>query len=109
MATVLLISPDATFLSALTAQLRLKGHVVRCTGELALEAIDSADSDPPPEIVAVDVTQFGVTERRTLERSRQLWLRSQSPILILCWSRIWRGPRFVLEIERMGARFVYSD
>lgn len=108
MANVLLLSPDEDALASLAVQLRRMGHAVRCMRCWPLNHID-ADCRFVPEIVAIDVTNLIDRDWPALRQFCQSWNSCSSPVLILCWSRIWRGPRFVLEIERLGARFVYGS
>lgn len=108
MANVLLISSDEDALASLSVQLRKMGHAVRCEGCWGPD-LSEAESPFVPEIVAVDVTNLTEAGWPALRQFCQSWSLCPSPVLILCWSRIWRGPRFALEIERLGARFVYGS
>lgn len=107
MANVLLISSDADALTVLTVELREMGHVVRSALRWDITCSELEDRFSP-EIIALDVTNIVDTDWPTLRGACQHWSMQPSPVLLLCWSRIWRGPRFALEIERLGARFVYG-
>jgi DNA-binding response OmpR family regulator len=106
MANIILISPDATALAALTPELRKRGHVVRCAH--CWDAVDGNPGEGPflPEVVALDVTNLTEADWPMFRQFCRNWSSCTPPVLILCWSGIWRGPRFALEIERLGVRFV---
>jgi DNA-binding response OmpR family regulator len=109
MATILLIGSDQTNQENLASTLRARGHSVMTADWSRLQSADWNTRMSAAEIAMFDVTQLDEDSRRQLRRICQ-WPRQDGfPILVLCYSRAYRGPRFELDIERMGARFVYAE
>jgi hypothetical protein len=113
MAQILLISSNEAEQAKLASSLRRRGHVVRAAGSWRAGDADLAESSAPLDIVLCEITDLKEEEWEPFRKFCARWRQVHSPVLMLCWSRIWRGPRFVLEIERLGARlgarFVYAE
>lgn len=108
MARILLISPDETEQVRLATELRRRSHSVRMAGRCDSAALGSEGEQQPVEIVVCDVTGLDEAGRRELREFAEFVRQHPASIFMLCYSRIYRGPRFELEMERLGARFVYA-
>jgi hypothetical protein len=109
MATILLIGSDQTDQENLAATLRARGHSVLLTENWHFSSTDFNARLSSADIAIVDVTRL---DEDSLRQLRHICLRTrqdQFPVHVLCYSRTFRGPRFELDIERLGARFVYAD
>jgi hypothetical protein len=109
MATILLIGSDQTKQENIASALRTRGHSVLVADWCHLTFADWYVRMSAVEIAVFDVTHLNDDSRRQLRRFCQ-WPRQDGyPVLVLCFSRAYRGPRFELDIERFGARFVYAE
>lgn len=108
MATILLIGSDQTDQESLASKLRTRGHVVMIADNCRLPSTDWDTRLSSVEIAVFDVTQLNDDCKHQLRKICQQHKQDGFPVPVLCYSRIYRGPRFELEIERLGARFVYT-
>lgn len=108
MAEILLITPDPSEQTRLASVLRHRGHVVRLADRCQPATLSSESDRQPVEIVVCDVTHLDETGWRELRDFADFLRHNPTSILLLCYSRVYRGPRFELEVERLGARFVYA-
>ena len=107
MGRVLLVKFDETFEGQVTEILRRKGLLVSTyrRGERLAERL--AKMDQEVDLVILDVSHEDQdTQDRFAEILRYRAQHGPKPML-LCVSRVYRGPRFELEFERKGARVVY--
>jgi hypothetical protein len=109
MAAVLLIGSDRTYRENLASTLRARGHSVMVADWCRLPSADWNARMSAVEIAVFDVTQIDDVSRSQLCRICQCPRQDGFPVLVLCYSRAYRGPRFELDIERLGARFVYAE
>jgi DNA-binding response OmpR family regulator len=107
MATILLIGSDREYQENLASKLRTRGHAVLMADNLRLSSTDGNDRMSSVEIVVFDVTHFNEDGKRQLRTICQQPRQDGFPVLVLCYSKVYRGPLFELDIERIGARFVY--
>ena len=108
MAKILLIGTDREHQDNLVHRLRVRGHSVEIVNDWASLEVKRRTLMLSAEIVIIDVTQLTENNRPDLRRTCQAVRMDGCPTLVLCYSRIDRGPRFELAIERLGARYVYS-
>jgi len=107
MARILLLSPDESSAKVLAVFLEQRRHrvTVRRGGQYARD-------DPTGDLYNFDVLIVDMTANRPedwerLDRVRFGAERTASKPRILCMSRVYRGPKFELDIEGRGARLVY--
>jgi DNA-binding response OmpR family regulator len=107
MANILIVDSDLPHAEALGWALHRRGHKVKiadpCCAQLT-RIVEPCLVD----IVVLDVTQLKDEGWRELRQICQLCTQDKLPIQVLCCSRVYRGPRFELDIEQLGARFVYE-
>lgn len=105
MARILLLGPDESSAKVLALFLERRRHQVTVHRELQ-SAGDSPTRDLDNfDVLVVDMTANRPEDWNTLDRLR-VETAAWNPG-ILCLSRVYRGPRFQLDIERRGARLVY--
>jgi DNA-binding response OmpR family regulator len=107
MASILLVSGDRMGRDDLAAKLRARGHsvILTCTKGLSVKLAAHLQS---VEIVIFDVTALANGDKETLRQLCQFPRQDSCPALVLCYSRIDRGPHFELALERLGVRYVYA-
>jgi len=59
------------------------------------------------DIVVLDMSLDRAIDWDTLDRVHRFVVMHAPRSMILCFSRIYRGPRMKLRAERKGARFIY--
>jgi hypothetical protein len=105
---VTLWDPDKLHRDRLTQALQAAGHRVLLV-ETDFDSSHSLAPDMPlGNILIIDVSHFAQVATRKLRSLCENLRYSSAPTLILCFSTIYRGPRFELEIERLGVRFIYA-
>jgi hypothetical protein len=109
MAMILLIGTDQEHQENLACRLRVRGHSVRIVNDSASSEVERRALILSAEVLIIDVTQLAETNRPDLRQTCEEAQMDGHPALVLCYSRTDRGPRFELAIERLGARYVYSD
>lgn len=60
------------------------------------------------DVVILDMSANGPNDWKTFDQVRSLPRMTATRPMILCVSRVYRGPGMKLEIERKGARLVYE-
>ena len=108
MAIILIISPDEGERKTLDSAVRNMGHIVSLADRLAVLPILARSDLQTIEIVVCDVTALDEPAWRELRAFAVTLRQRPTVVLMLCYSRIYRGPRFELDVERLGARFVYA-
>jgi DNA-binding response OmpR family regulator len=106
MATILLLNFDEEHEARLAAVLRGRGHRVRVADNS--QTLPFATQEHRIDLMIVDVTQAKNDSWTELSRLCSLCGGNGLPILILCYSKIYRGPYFELKVEKLGARFVHG-
>jgi DNA-binding response OmpR family regulator len=109
MATILLIGSDQTDLENLASKLRTRGHTVLIADNRRPSSTDWSARMSSAEIMVFDVTNLNDDSKRQLRTICQQPRQHGFPVLVLCYSRAYRCSRFELDIERLGARFVYAE
>jgi DNA-binding response OmpR family regulator len=109
MAKILLIGADREHRENLARRLRAHGHSVEIVNDWASSEVKRRTLISPAEILIIDVTLLTENNGPDLRRTCHAARMDGYPTLVLCYSRTERGPRFELAIERLGARYVYSD
>jgi hypothetical protein len=92
----------------LAESLRARGHSVILSNYTELSLPSSSGLNSGAEIAVFDVTH---PARERVAFVRQFCLHNSLGVcawLVLCYSRVYHGPKFELSIERLGARFVYA-
>jgi len=107
MANILIIDSDLPHAEALGRVLHHRGHKVKIANPCGAPLTRIVEPRLV-DIVILDVTQLRDEGWRELRQICQLCAQDKLPIQVLCCSRVYRGPRFELDIERLGARFVYE-
>lgn len=107
--TILLIDPDAAHRERLADRLRTYGYRV-LVPDLNPESARLLES----QALHADVAIFEVTKRderivKQLQKITRLRKCDGTPVLVLCCSRTYHGPRFQLQIEEMGGRYLYDQ
>jgi hypothetical protein len=108
MATILLVGGNRVDHENLAAKLRMRGHVVLMADYRELPLVNWSTPMASVEIVVFDVTNFDDDDKRKVRSICQQPRQDGHPALVLCYSRSYRSPGFELDIERLGARFVYA-
>ena len=108
MATILLVGSERADQDNLASTLQNRGHDVILADDHRRSLTNWNAHMSSVEIVVFDVTNLNYDSKRRLRSICQLSRPDGSPVLVLCISRSYRGPRFELDIERLGARFVYA-
>jgi hypothetical protein len=108
MATILLIGQDRIDQENLASKLRARSHAVIVADYCHLPSADWDIRMSSVEIAVFDVTRLDDDCKGQLRRICQQPRHDGLPVLVLCYTRAYRGARFELEIERLGARFVYA-
>jgi hypothetical protein len=106
MATILLIGSDATDQENLASKLRRRGHAVLLADNRRNYSTDWTARRSTVEIALFDVTSLDDDCKHRSDRICRWPKKDGFPILVLCFTRSCRGPRFEFEIESLGARFV---
>jgi len=107
MANILIVDSDLPNAKELGLNLQRRGHKVNIANPS--NALLTRRLEPHLiDLVIVDVTYLKDEGWRELRRICQLSTRDYLPVQVLCCSKVYRGARFELEIERLGARFVYE-
>lgn len=104
MAHILLLNFDPAAAKAVDALLRGKGHHV------TVEASDHSQiaSDLHRfDVVMIDMSLDNAAGHAYVTAVRNHRAEHGPRPMLLCISRIYRGPRFALDLERKGARVVY--
>jgi DNA-binding response OmpR family regulator len=109
MATILLLGSDKKNQENLASALRAKGHSILVADNCRISFTDWSARISSAEIAVFDVTRLDDDGKRQLRSVCQQPWRDGVPVLVLCYSRAYHGPRFELDIERLGARFVYAE
>jgi hypothetical protein len=109
MATILLVGEDLTDRENLAAKLRIRGHDVVETDYSELPLVSWNAHMASAEIAILDVTNVPENGKRQVRSICQQPRQDGFPALVLCYSRTYCSPRFELDIERLGARFVYAE
>jgi len=105
MATILLANFDEEFRDRLGAFLRIERHIV-------FVAPESESLPPLLRQSAVDLLIVDVSRREKYacdllaDVGAHRALNGPRPA-VLCISRVYRGPRFALDLERKGVRLIY--
>ena len=108
MATILLIGSERVDQENLASTLRKHGHEVLVADNSRQLITDWNARLSSVELVVFDITHLNDDSGRQLRSICQLSRPDGFPVLVLCVSRSYRDPRFELDIERLGARFVYA-
>jgi hypothetical protein len=109
MATILLVGENLTDQDNLAAKLRVRGHAVLLADSRQFPTMCKDARMSSVEIFVFDVTHFDDASERHVRAICQQPRLDGRPALVLCYSRTYRSPRFELDIERLGARFVYAE
>lgn len=109
MAQILLISSNEVERTKLAAALRHRGHIVCLADHCGTADFRSGIGPQRIEIVVCDVAVLNEAGWRELRALAELLRHDPAGIRMLCYCRIYRGPRFQLDVERLGARFVYAE
>ena len=106
MAIILLVDSDLAHMTKLASALRECGHrvITPTTTDVAAMAFHRVAAD----LAIVELSHVNDDRWRELRRICQLQTEDGLPIPVVCCSRVYHGPRFELDIERLGARFVYE-
>jgi len=107
---ILLLHFDSPYREELAFTLRAHHHKV-LTPETNGKALSGLQDE---ELAQADFVIFDLSrvnsnlwsELRHLCRFRR---RDGLPVMLMCWSRIYRGPAFQLLVEKLGVRFVYAN
>jgi DNA-binding response OmpR family regulator len=108
MAKILLIGSDETYQETLASKLQARGHAVFMPKPRRQWPADWNATMSSVDVVVFDVTLLNDDSKRQLQSICHWSRQDKFPVLVLCYTRVFRGPRFELEIERLGVRFVYA-
>jgi len=107
MARILLLSPDEPSARDLALFLEKKSHRVSVHCERRA-FIDSPKQDlSSVDIVILDMSANRPDDWNALDCVCKWAGTIDSKLMTLCLSRVYRGPKFELDVERRGARLVY--
>jgi hypothetical protein len=109
MYNVILIDNNEMHAETLTARLRNRGlNVMRHVESIsALSMLKRGDTSW--DLVLINVSGSSQTWLKILRQLQELCVSSSHcRPLVLCLSTVRREPQFELQIERLGARFVYE-
>jgi DNA-binding response OmpR family regulator len=106
MATILVVDVDQQHAEKLNSALRRRGHRVVNTDRKNAVAIK--ESECQSDLVVFNISRTDNDVWQALRHVCNLRRTDGLPVLVLCYSKIYRGPRFELEVERLGARFAYE-
>jgi hypothetical protein len=109
MATILLIGEKLTDHENLASKLRNRGHAVLLADYRQISMMSGDLRMSSVEIVIFDVTYLDEKDKGRVREICQLPRHDGYPVFVLCYSRVNREPRCELDIERLGARFVYAE
>ncbi len=106
-ARILLVQFDEAWEARLAETLRQRGHSVttHCREECVSEHLSELGHEI--ELVILDVSKGDDETWSIVAEIRQYRTQYGPKPMLLCVSRVYRGPRFELELERKGARVVY--
>lgn len=106
MSEVLLLNFDPILAPRLADSLARLGHRVTVhTGHEALSMKLRRESSF--DLAILDVSESSTSVRRNLIELQTYRAGHGVRPMVLCVSRVYRGPRFELELERKGARVAY--
>ena len=108
MAQVLLLDPDEAHARMLAADLKRYGHFVAICTEAQVALSDMKRQTAEIDVVIVDLSSDRIEAWDALDEILRLNWENAVPPMILCVSRVYRGPRMKLAVERRGARLVYE-
>ena len=107
MAHVALCGIERVAANQLSSLLRQHGHCVAiCERQDALSE-PAFMRNSSIDLIIVDVSESENAVRAYLEQRDRMNNRDQDKPMLLCVSRVFRGARFQLEVERKGARLIY--
>lgn len=108
MAHILLLDPDEEHARALAAELKRYGHSVAIYADMQVILNDMKRDTVEVDVVIVDLTSDRPEVWEALDQIWRLTWKRAETLMVLCISRVYRGPRMKLEVERRGARMVYE-
>lgn len=107
MPNILLVNFDENFGPRLAAFLRVEGHQVREVRQIEDLSQVLRNRSEVPDLLIVDVSNCDQYIHELLDQFTSHRMRHGLKPMVLCMSRVYLGPRFALNIERKGARFLY--
>jgi DNA-binding response OmpR family regulator len=106
MIETLLVNFDPKLAERLASLLASQGHRISiCTGFKALRQL--LRKSPGFDLAIVDVSFDTPTAGVQLAELQAYRVQHGPRPMLLCVSRVYRGPQFELELERKGARVAY--
>jgi hypothetical protein len=106
-ARILLVNFDKTSEERLTEIFRQKGHYTSIYRRVEPLAAHVSKAGQDIDLVVFDVSGNDRETLKQLGDMRRYRAQHGHRPMVLCVFRVYRGPRFELELERKGARVVY--
>ena len=107
MAVIAIYDSESSHLEVLSTNLRQRGHVVVPLQEASLDELGHQALQT--DILIVNFPKSNETMWDLLRHFCGLRRETGVPLPVLCCSKVYRGPRFELDIERLGARLAYEE